>query len=56
MTDTLQTAKQIPPLLEIIASPVHYIFSLFHVLGFPEVSGTAEVGVLHLGQEISVLI
>ena len=56
MTDILETAKQIPPLLEIIASPFHYIFSLFHVLGFLEVSGTAEVSVLHLGQELSVLI
>lgn len=56
MTDTLENAKQIPPLLEVIASPFHYTFSLFHVLGFLEVTGTDEVGVLHLGQERSVLI
>jgi len=54
--DTLENAKQIPPLLEIIASPLHYILSLFHVLWFLEVSGTAEVGALYLGQELRVLI
>lgn len=55
MTGALEIAKQITSLLEITASPFYYTFSLFHVLGFPQVSGTVGLGILHLGWEPGVL-